>query len=53
MNWLVKAEPTHDGFDALVKLDLVPVERLPRPVTLAEIKADPAFKDFLATRPHS
>jgi predicted RNA-binding protein with PUA-like domain len=106
MNWLVKEEPTHYGFDALVKdskaawsgvrnalaqkhlrsikngdrifyyhsgderavvgivkavsdpypdpedtsgkyvaVDVAPVKRLPRPVTLAEIKADAAFKD--------
>jgi predicted RNA-binding protein with PUA-like domain len=111
MNWLVKEEPTHYGFDALVKdgkavwsgvrnalaqkhlramqkgdrvfyyhtggekavvgvakalsgpypdpedasgtyvaVDLAPVGRLPRPVTLAEIKADPAFKDFPLVR---
>jgi predicted RNA-binding protein with PUA-like domain len=109
MNWLVKEEPTHYGFDAFVKdkkaawsgvrnplaqkhlravtkgdrvfyyhtgdekavvgiakavsnpypedksekyvaVDLVPVGRLPRPVTLAEIKADPAFRDFPLVR---
>ena len=111
MNWLVKEEPTHYGFDALVKdkktvwsgvrnalaqrhlrtikngdrifyyhsgderavvgivkavsdpypdpedrsgkyvaVDVVPVTRLPRPVTLAEIKADAAFKDFALVR---
>jgi predicted RNA-binding protein with PUA-like domain len=111
MNWLVKEEPTHYGWDALVKdkkavwsgvrnalaqrhlraikkgdrvfyyhtggekavvgiakavsgaypdpedrsgkfvaVDLVPVARLPRPVTLAEIKADPAFADFPLVR---
>jgi predicted RNA-binding protein with PUA-like domain len=109
MNWLVKEEPTHYGFDALVKdrkavwsgvrnalarkhlsaikkgdrvfyyhtgdekavvgiakavsnpypdpddaawvaVDLAPVKRLPRPVTLAEIKADAAFKDFALVR---
>ena len=111
MNWLVKEEPTHYGFDEFVKdkkavwsgvrnalaqkhlraikkgdrvfyyhtgdekavvgiakavsntypdpedksgkyvaVDLVPVERLPSPVTLAEIKADPAFKDFPLVR---
>ena len=111
MNWLVKEEPTHYGYDALVKdrkavwsgvrnalaqrhlrsiekgdrifyyhtgdekavvgiakaltgpypdpedrsgkyvaIDLAPVRRLPRPVTLAEIKADPAFEDFLLVR---
>jgi predicted RNA-binding protein with PUA-like domain len=111
MNWLVKEEPTHYNFDALVKdkkavwsgvrnalaqkhlraiekgdrvfyyhtgdekavvgtaralsgaypdpddasgkyaaVDIAPVKRLPRPVTLAEIKADPAFKDFALVR---
>ena len=111
MNWLVKEEPTHYGWDAFVKdkkaawsgvrnalaqrhlrtfkkgdrvfyyhsgnekavvgiaralsgaypdpedksgkyvaVDLAPVERLPRPVTLAEIKADPAFTDFPLVR---
>ena len=111
MNWLVKEEPTHYGFDALVKdrkavwsgvrnalaqkhlrnikngdrilyyhsgneravvgvvtavsdaypdpedgtgkyvaVDVAPVARLSRPVTLAEIKADPAFKDFPLVR---
>jgi predicted RNA-binding protein with PUA-like domain len=111
MNWLVKEEPTHYGFDAFVRdrnavwsgvrnalaqkhlreikkgdrvlyyhtgdekavvgiakalsnaypdpedtsgkyvaVDLAPVERLPKPVTLAEIKADPAFKDFPLVR---
>jgi predicted RNA-binding protein with PUA-like domain len=111
MNWLVKEEPTHYGFDAFVKdrravwsgvrnalaqkhlramkkgdrvlyyhtgdekaivgvakalsnpypdpddasgkyvaVDLAPVERLPRPVTLAEIKADLAFADFPLVR---
>src|SRR5919202_1535845 len=111
MNWLVKEEPTHYAFDALVKdkravwsgvrnalaqkhlravkkgdrvfyyhtgdekavvgiakavsdpypdpddgsgkyvaVDIAPVARLPRPVPLAEIKADPAFKDFALVR---
>jgi predicted RNA-binding protein with PUA-like domain len=111
MNWLVKEEPTHYGYDELVKdkkavwsgvrnalaqrhlraiekgdrifyyhtgdekavvgtakaltgpypdpedtsgkyvaIDLAPVKRLPRPVTLAEIKAEPAFADFLLVR---
>jgi predicted RNA-binding protein with PUA-like domain len=111
MNWLVKEEPAHYGFDALVKdrkavwsgvrnalaqrhlrsvkngdrifyyhsgderavvgivkavsdpypdpedpsgkyvaVDVAPVTRLPRPVTLAEIKADAAFKDFALVR---
>ena len=111
MNWLVKEEPTHYGFDALVRdkravwsgvrnalaqrhlraiqkgdrifyyhtgderavvgiakgvsdpypdpesdneqhvaVDIAPVARLARPITLAEIKADPAFKDFALVR---
>ena len=111
MNWLVKEEPTHYGFDALVKdkkavwsgvrnalaqkhlrgiakgdrmlyyhtgnekavvgiaravsdpypdpedgsgkyvaVDIAPVRRLPRAVTLAEIKADPAFARFALVR---
>src|SRR6058998_3481322 len=111
MNWLVKEEPSHYGFDALVKdkkaawsgvrnalaqkhlraiekgdrifyyhtgdekavvgiakalsaaypdpedasgkyvaVDVAPVKRLPRPVSLAEIKADAAFKDFPLVR---
>ena len=111
MNWLVKEEPTHYGFDALVKdkkavwsgvrnalaqkhlraiekgdrvfyyhtgdekavvgiakalgdaypdpndksgkasvVDVAPVKKLPRPVTLAEIKADKAFADFPLVR---
>jgi predicted RNA-binding protein with PUA-like domain len=31
-------------------VDVGPVKKLPRPVTLAEIKADPAFKDFALVR---
>ena len=111
MNWLLKEEPTHYGFDELVKdkkavwsgvrnalaqkhlraikkgdrlfyyhtgdekavvgvakalgdaypdpddesgkpfvVDVAPVTRLPRPVTLAEIKADGAFQDFPLVR---
>ena len=111
MNWLVKEEPTHYAFDALVAdkkavwsgvrnalaqkhlravkkgdrvlyyhtgnekavvgiaralsnpypdpedpsgkyvaVDLAPIKRLPRPVTLAEIKADRAFGDFPLVR---
>jgi len=111
VNWLVKEEPTHYGFDALQKdkkavwsgvrnalaqrhlraiekgdrifyyhtgdekavvgiaralsgaypdpedrtgkyvaVDIAPVRRLPRPVTLAEIKADRAFQDFPLVR---
>jgi predicted RNA-binding protein with PUA-like domain len=111
MNWLFKEEPTHYGFDSLVKdkkavwsgvknalaqrhlhavrkgdrifyyhtgdekavvgiakalgdaypdpddktgkqavVDVAPITNLPRPVTLAEIKADPSFKDFPLVR---
>ena len=31
-------------------VDVAPVKKLPRPVTLAEIKADPSFKDFPLVR---
>jgi len=31
-------------------VDIAPVEKLARPVTLKEIKADPAFKDFALVR---
>src|SRR4029450_2800315 len=111
MNWLFKEEPTHYGYDELVKdkktmwsgvknplgpkhlrsvrkgdrifyyhtgdekavvgickalgdayvapadtsgkasvVDVAPVQKLPRPVTLAEIKADSSFKDFPLVR---
>src|SRR5437016_14590738 len=111
MTWLVKEEPTHYGFDALVKdkkavwsgvrnalaqkhlrtirkgdrifyydsgderavvgvvkavsdgypdpedpsgkyvaVEVAPVKRLPRPVTLAEVKVDVGFKYFLRVR---
>jgi len=111
MNWLVKEEPTHYAFEALLRdkkavwsgvrnalaqkhlraiqngerifyyhtgderavvgiakaisdpypdpedtsqkyvaVDIAPVKRLLRPVTLAEIKADPSFKDFALVR---
>jgi predicted RNA-binding protein with PUA-like domain len=111
MNWLFKEEPTHYGFDALVKdkktvwsgvrnplaqkhlrsvkkgdrifyyhtgdekavvgickalgdayadpddaagkasvVDVAPVKKLARPVTLGEIKADASFKDFPLVR---
>jgi predicted RNA-binding protein with PUA-like domain len=111
MNWLFKEEPSHYGFDELVKdkktvwsgvknplaqkhlrsvkkgdrifyyhtgdeksvvgiakalddaypdpadkagkaavVDVGPVKKLPRPVTLAAIKADPSFKDFALVR---
>lgn len=58
MNWPFKEEPTRYGFDALVKdksgkqavVDVAPVRKLPRPVTLAEIKADAGFKTFPLVR---
>jgi predicted RNA-binding protein with PUA-like domain len=31
-------------------VDIAPVKKLARPVTLKEIKADPAFKDFALVR---
>ena len=39
-----------DKSEKYVAVDLVPVGRLPRPVTLAEIKADPTFKEFPLVR---
>jgi predicted RNA-binding protein with PUA-like domain len=38
------------GDPRLVVFDLEPVRRLPRPVTLAEVKADPAFAGFALVR---
>ena len=39
-----------DASGKYVAVDLAPVQRLARPVTLAEIKADAAFKDFPLVR---
>jgi predicted RNA-binding protein with PUA-like domain len=39
-----------DPSGTYVAVDLAPVKRLPRPVTLAQIKADAAFKDFPLVR---
>ena len=39
-----------DASGKFVAVDVAPVKRLPRPVTLAEIKADAAFKDFALVR---
>jgi predicted RNA-binding protein with PUA-like domain len=39
---------TKDGKSSVV--DVEPVKKLPRPVTLAEIKADTAFKSFALVR---
>lgn len=52
---IVKAlsDPYPDPEDAsgrYVAVDVAPVKRLPRPVTLAEIKADAAFRDFPLVR---
>jgi len=38
------------GEDGWVAVDLAPVEPLPRPVTLAQIKADPALKEIALVR---
>ena len=43
------ADPNDKTGKAAV-LDVAPVKKLARPVTLAEIKADPAFKDFALVR---
>lgn len=43
--------PDPQGGDAkLVVVDVRPLASLPRPVTLADIKADPAFADFALVR---
>ena len=39
-----------DASGKYVAVDVAPVKRLPRPVTLAEIKADAAFRDFPLVR---
>jgi len=39
-----------DKSGKLVTVDVAPVKKLPRPVTLAEIKAKPVFKDFPLVR---
>ncbi len=39
-----------DAGGKYVAVDVAPVKRLPRPVTLAEIKADASFKDFPLVR---
>lgn len=39
-----------DASGKLATVDIAPVGKLPRPVTLAEIKAKPAFKDFPLVR---
>jgi predicted RNA-binding protein with PUA-like domain len=47
------ADPYPDPEDAsgkYVAIDIAPVKRLPRPVTLAEIKADAAFTSFPLVR---
>jgi predicted RNA-binding protein with PUA-like domain len=43
------ADPKDKSGKAAV-VDVAPVKKLPRPVTLAEIKANPAFKDFALVR---
>lgn len=42
-------DPTTDDKNWVV-VDLVPVEKLKNPVTLAEIKSDPLMSDFLLVR---
>jgi predicted RNA-binding protein with PUA-like domain len=38
------------GDEKLAVMDVRPLRRLTRPVTLAEVKADPAFADFALVR---
>ena len=40
----------NDRAGKLHAVDVLPVKKLPRPVTLAEIKASPAFRDFPLVR---
>jgi predicted RNA-binding protein with PUA-like domain len=40
----------HDPAGKLAVVDIAPVRKLKRPVTLKEIKAEPAFKDFPLVR---
>jgi len=42
-------DPKYPG-GTLVVVDVAPVRKLARPVTLAEIKADPAFRGFALVR---
>ena len=47
----IESDPYPDPDDArLVVIDLAPRKRLPRPVSLAEIKADPRFAEFALVR---
>ena len=49
----IASDPYPDPGDAAGKrvvLDVEPLQRLPAPVTLGEIKADPAFRDFALVR---
>jgi predicted RNA-binding protein with PUA-like domain len=39
-----------DGSGKLYAVDVVPVKKLPRPVTLAAVKADKSFASFALTR---
>jgi predicted RNA-binding protein with PUA-like domain len=40
----------HDPSGKLAVVDIAPVRKLKRPVTLKEVKAEPAFKDFPLVR---
>jgi len=44
------ADPKDKSGRLMAAVDIVPVKKLPRPVTLAEIKAKPVFKDFPLVR---
>ena len=44
------ADPKDKSGRLMAAVDVAPVRKLPRPVTLAEIKARPSFKDFPLVR---
>src|SRR6266496_5690583 len=43
-------DPKDKSGKLMAAVDVAPVKKLPRPVTLAEIKARPSFKDFPLVR---
>ena len=44
------ADPKDKSGSLMAAVDVAPLRKLPRPVTLAEIKASPFFKDFPLVR---
>jgi predicted RNA-binding protein with PUA-like domain len=43
-------DPTDEDAEGWVAVELKPVKTLPRPITLAQIKADPALKNIAIVR---